>query len=202
MVGMEDFVGEEVFIAPSDAVVIELNRLQNQLKDLESSLFLIPEHLEGKITHFQGLILIGNKTEQVSNFDAKAFFKLLVEGSEPLWPGCTKQTTLSAVATLLNIKADHNMSHECFESLLKAIKSTLPDDHSFRRNRENFRKGKVENDMPAPRLSGTKMLDRVMRLPVIQFGKIVASEITNGFGDSHNWVRRSIFGNCLIGLQI
>eukprot|EP00268_Persea_americana_P051718 TRINITY_DN5732_c0_g1_i3.p1 TRINITY_DN5732_c0_g1~~TRINITY_DN5732_c0_g1_i3.p1 ORF type:complete len:594 (+),score=175.16 TRINITY_DN5732_c0_g1_i3:348-2129(+) len=33
MVGMEDFVGEEVFIAPSDPVVIELNRLQNQLKD-------------------------------------------------------------------------------------------------------------------------------------------------------------------------
>ena len=412
--------------------------------------------------------------EQVMNSDAKAFFKLLDEGSEPLWPGCTKQTTLSAVATLLNIKADHNMSHECFESLLKAIKSMLPDgeklpdnyyfckkmvkklglgyqkidacpndcmlfckenehktkrtlcshdrfkpnkegvttkktnipfkilryfpithrlkrlymssrtaehmtwharspakdgelnhpadgkawkdfnlahpgfameprnvrlglstdgfnpfghsavpyscwpvivtpynlppwmcmkqpylflslvipgpkspgknldvylrplidelkvlwedgvqtwdvstktnfnlraavmwtisdfpaygmlsgwsthgkmacpycmehtksfnlshgrkpcwfdchrrflpvDHPFRRNRENFKKGKVENDMPAPRLSGTEMLDRVMRLPVIQFGKIAASEIINGFGDSHNWVRRSIF---------
>ncbi|KAJ8646970.1 hypothetical protein MRB53_008718 [Persea americana] len=65
--------------------------------------------------------------EQVMNYDAKAFFKLLDEGSEPLWPGCTKQTTLSTVATLLNIKADHNMSHECFESLLKAIKSMLPD---------------------------------------------------------------------------
>ncbi|KAJ8624480.1 hypothetical protein MRB53_033010 [Persea americana] len=52
--------------------------------------------------------------EQVMNFDVKAFFKLLDECSEPLWPGCTKQTTLSAVATLLNIKADHNMSHECF----------------------------------------------------------------------------------------
>ncbi|KAJ8617933.1 hypothetical protein MRB53_014119 [Persea americana] len=162
--------------------------------------------------------------EQVMNSDAKAFFKLLDEGSEPLWPGCTKQTTLSAVATLLNIKADHNMSHECFESLLKAIKSMLPDGeklpdnyyfckkmvkklglgyqkidacpndyHPFRRNRENFKKGKVENDMPAPRLSGTEMLDRVMRLPVIQFGKIAASEIINGFGDSHNWVQRSIF---------
>ncbi|KAJ8648244.1 hypothetical protein MRB53_001267 [Persea americana] len=126
--------------------------------------------------------------EQVMNSDAKAFFKLLDEGSEPLWPGCTKQTTLSAVATLLNIKADHNMSYECFESLLKAIKNP-----PFRRNRENFKKGKVENDMPAPRLSGTEMLDRVMRLPVIQFGKIAASEIINGFGDSHNWVRRSIF---------
>ena len=34
MVGMEDFVGEEVFIAPSDPVVIELNRLQNQLKGI------------------------------------------------------------------------------------------------------------------------------------------------------------------------
>ncbi|XXG40610.1 hypothetical protein AAC387_Pa01g1288 [Persea americana] len=65
--------------------------------------------------------------EQVMNYDAKAFFKLLDEGSEPLWPGCTKETTLSAVATLLNIKADHNMSYKCFESLLKAIKSMLPD---------------------------------------------------------------------------
>ncbi|XXG71798.1 hypothetical protein AAC387_Pa07g1039 [Persea americana] len=65
--------------------------------------------------------------EQVMNSDAKAFFKLLDEGSEPLWPDCTKQTPLSAVATLLNIKADHNMSHECFELLLKAIKSMLPD---------------------------------------------------------------------------
>lgn len=34
MAGMEDFVGEEVFIAPADPVVIELNRLQNQLKGI------------------------------------------------------------------------------------------------------------------------------------------------------------------------
>ncbi|XXG73338.1 hypothetical protein AAC387_Pa07g2275 [Persea americana] len=72
--------------------------------------------------------------EQVMNSDAKAFFKLLDEGSEPLWPGCTKQTTLSAVTTLLNIKADHNTSHECFESLLKAIKSTLPDGEKLTDN--------------------------------------------------------------------
>ncbi|KAK1356552.1 hypothetical protein POM88_049808 [Heracleum sosnowskyi] len=52
--------------------------------------------------------------EQPMNFDAKAFLKLLEEGREPLWHGCIKHTKLSAVATLLNIKADHNMSHECF----------------------------------------------------------------------------------------
>ncbi|KAK1375805.1 hypothetical protein POM88_031998 [Heracleum sosnowskyi] len=60
--------------------------------------------------------------EQPMNSDAKDFFKLLDEGSEPLWDGCTRHSKLSAVATILNIKADHNMSHECFESLLKAIK--------------------------------------------------------------------------------
>ncbi|KAK1389010.1 hypothetical protein POM88_017188 [Heracleum sosnowskyi] len=104
--------------------------------------------------------------EQPINADAKDFFKLLDEGSEPLWDGCMKQSKLSAVATLLNIKTDHNMSHECFESLLKAIKN-----HPFRRNRENFRKGKVENDMSAPRLSGTEIRSRVMRLPAVPFGK-------------------------------
>ncbi|XP_074323740.1 uncharacterized protein LOC141660653 [Apium graveolens] len=69
--------------------------------------------------------------EQPMNSDAKDFFKLLDEGSEPLWDGCTKQSKLFAVATLLNIKADHNMSHECFESLLKAIKSMLPDSEKL-----------------------------------------------------------------------
>ncbi|KAK1400946.1 hypothetical protein POM88_000551 [Heracleum sosnowskyi] len=118
--------------------------------------------------------------EQPINADAKDFFKLLDEGSEPLWDGCMKQSKLSAVATLLNIKTDHNMSHECFESLLKAIKSRkpcwfdchrrfLPVDHPFRRNRENFRKGKVENDMSAPRLSGTEIRSCVMRLPAVPF---------------------------------
>lgn len=72
--------------------------------------------------------------EQPMNFDAKDFFKLLDEGSEPLWYGCTKHTTLSAVATLLNIKADHNKSHECFESLLKAIKSMLPEGEKLHDN--------------------------------------------------------------------
>ena len=64
--------------------------------------------------------------DQTTNFDAKAFFELLEHGNKPLWPCCTKQTTLSVVVMLLNIKANHNMSHECFESLLKAFKSMLP----------------------------------------------------------------------------
>ena len=72
--------------------------------------------------------------EQPMNSDARDFFKLLDEGSEPLWDGCTKHSKLFAVATLLNIKADHSMSHECFESLLKAIKSMLPDSKKLPNN--------------------------------------------------------------------
>ncbi|XP_063942632.1 uncharacterized protein LOC135150300 [Daucus carota subsp. sativus] len=67
----------------------------------------------------------------------------------------------------------------------------LPADHPFRRNRENFRKGKIETDMPVPRLSGAEMRTRVMRLPHVPFGK--NDKKINGFGESHNWVRTSIF---------
>ncbi|XXG88832.1 hypothetical protein AAC387_Pa12g0989 [Persea americana] len=86
-----------------------------------------------------------------------------------------------------------NLSHDRKPCWFDCHRRFFPVDHPFRRNRENFRKGKVENDMVAPRLSGTEMLEHVMRLPVIQFGKIAALEIINGFGDSQNWVRRSIF---------
>ncbi|KAL8125260.1 hypothetical protein AgCh_012807 [Apium graveolens] len=60
--------------------------------------------------------------EQPINSDTKAFEKLLEEGRESLWHGYTEQTKLFVAATLQNIKADHNISHECFKSLLKAIK--------------------------------------------------------------------------------
>lgn len=40
--------------------------------------------------------------------------------------------------------------------------------------------------MPASRLSGKEMRDRVMRLLIIPFGKIDATNIINGFGESHN----------------
>ncbi|KAL8134104.1 hypothetical protein AgCh_009246 [Apium graveolens] len=39
------------------------------------------------------------------------------------------------------------------------------------KNRENFRKGKVENDKPLLRLLGAVMRTRVMRLLIIPFGK-------------------------------
>lgn len=68
----------------------------------------------------------------------------------------------------------------------------LSVDHPFRRNRDNFRKEKIKNDRPASRLFGEEVRDRVMELSGIPFGKNAASETISGFGESYNWVRRSI----------
>ena len=43
-------------------------------------------------------------------------------------------------------------------------------DHPFRRNRVNFRKGKVEMDEPPERLAGSNVYDWVKQLPEIIFG--------------------------------
>ncbi|KAK1354775.1 hypothetical protein POM88_048031 [Heracleum sosnowskyi] len=62
-----------------------------------------------------------------------------------------------------------NSDAKAFSKLLEEGREPLWHDHPFRRNRENFRKGKVENDIPIPRLSGTELRARVMRLPVVPF---------------------------------
>ena len=73
------------------------------------------------------------------NSDSKAFQELLDEGSEPLWDGCTKHSTLSSVAILLNIKPDHNMSHECFELIMKEVNSMLPECEKLPHNYYYFK---------------------------------------------------------------
>ncbi|XP_042432996.1 uncharacterized protein LOC122019608 [Zingiber officinale] len=70
----------------------------------------------------------------------------------------------------------------------------LPRDHPFRRQAYKFRKGKVEIDSPPLRLSGKDIYQRVNRLPHVTFGKPPsATQPIDGFGKTHNWVKRSIF---------
>ena len=63
----------------------------------------------------------------------------------------------------------------------------LPENHPFRKNRINFRRGKTEFDNPAPRLSGEEVRDRVMNLDVVPLGKLTASADIPGFKTAHNW---------------
>ncbi|KAL6523806.1 hypothetical protein OROHE_016344 [Orobanche hederae] len=53
--------------------------------------------------------------------------KLKHDAALPLWPGCTKASKLSAVLTLYNLKAGHQVSDVFFTELLTAISELLPD---------------------------------------------------------------------------
>lgn len=69
----------------------------------------------------------------------------------------------------------------------------LPPSHPYRRNINNFMIGRVKLGLPPPRLNGTDMWNEVSRLLNIRFGKSGAKEKIAGFGQCHNWVKRSIF---------
>ncbi|KAL6518135.1 hypothetical protein OROMI_033836 [Orobanche minor] len=53
--------------------------------------------------------------------------KLKHDAALPLWPGCTKASKLSAVLTLYNLKAGHQVSDVFFTELLTTISELLPD---------------------------------------------------------------------------
>ncbi|XP_017972836.1 PREDICTED: uncharacterized protein LOC108661342 [Theobroma cacao] len=69
--------------------------------------------------------------EEDPNPNASSFYSLLSNVEEPLWVGCTKHTTLSAVSQLLNVKAEYNLSESCFDQLLEIIKNMLPSDENL-----------------------------------------------------------------------
>ena len=59
------------------------------------------------------------------------FQEVLSAANEPLYSGCDSQTKLSLTSRLLNIKADHNMSQDCFNDIVQAFDDTLPRDHNL-----------------------------------------------------------------------
>ena len=59
----------------------------------------------------------------------KRFFELLKHADRELWGGCEKATQLSAVARLLNIKADYNLSEKCYDAICQLLKDCMPGDN-------------------------------------------------------------------------
>ncbi|KAK8921612.1 hypothetical protein KSP39_PZI020469 [Platanthera zijinensis] len=69
----------------------------------------------------------------------------------------------------------------------------LPLDHPYRYQRDNFTKGRIETDAPPIQLTGHELEAIVAFLPKIDFGKTKDKDKIEGFGESHNWLKRSIF---------
>ncbi|GKU93033.1 hypothetical protein SLEP1_g6672 [Rubroshorea leprosula] len=99
--------------------------------------------------------------------DAKEFFDLLQAADTPIFDGCDDGVTV--------------------------LKWFLPLDHPFRRNKNDFIKGRTKNGTMLERLSGDEMRSRIHWLPDVLFGKPPQKQEINGFGEVHNWVKKSIF---------
>ncbi|KAG8378476.1 hypothetical protein BUALT_Bualt08G0141100 [Buddleja alternifolia] len=69
----------------------------------------------------------------------------------------------------------------------------LPLNHPYRYQKDNFTKGRIEIDPPFIRLTGEELEAVVASLPTIEFGKTKDKERIEGFGETHNWLKRSIF---------
>ncbi|XP_010468113.1 PREDICTED: uncharacterized protein LOC104748126 [Camelina sativa] len=68
--------------------------------------------------------------------------------------------------------------------------SFLPNDHSYRRNKKNFQKGRVVNDTPPQLLTGEELWNKVNVLPKTvdcggNHGRL------QGYGNTHNWHKQS-----------
>jgi hypothetical protein len=78
----------------------------------------------------------------------------------------------------------------------------LPINHRCRKNIKDFFIGRVEKDVARPRLSSEELHDVVLEYGDIVFGLQSGKQKFPGFGSTHNWVKRSIFGSFLIGRPI
>lgn len=77
----------------------------------------------------------------------------------------------------------------------------LPQDHPYRRNVQAFRRGKAITDYPPPWLTGEEILyERINNISGLKKtvecggnGHEKPARTIEGYGDSHNWVKKSIF---------
>ena len=69
--------------------------------------------------------------EEEPNETARNLYDMLQMADEELWPGCENHSQLSAVARLLNIKSEHQMSEKCYDAITSLIKEMLPEDNKM-----------------------------------------------------------------------
>ena len=60
----------------------------------------------------------------------------------------------------------------------------LPNDHTFRRNMNEFKKGEVDMDPPPPKFTPRKVWNRVKTYPKVTKGGV---KRIHGYGEWHNW---------------
>ncbi|XP_039122129.1 uncharacterized protein LOC120258759 [Dioscorea cayenensis subsp. rotundata] len=78
--------------------------------------------------------------DEPPNAAAKKLFDMLRAANQELWPGCENHSQLSAVARMLNMKAEHHLSERCFNDFCQFLKEILPSDNAIPSNFYNTKK--------------------------------------------------------------
>ncbi|XP_039133289.1 uncharacterized protein LOC120270354 [Dioscorea cayenensis subsp. rotundata] len=78
--------------------------------------------------------------EEMPNPTTQKLYDMLDTAKEPLWPGCESHTQLSAVARLLTIKSEFQMSERCYDTVLQFMKEALPTNNKLVDNFYNTKK--------------------------------------------------------------
>ncbi|XP_044372010.1 uncharacterized protein [Triticum aestivum] len=66
--------------------------------------------------------------------DAEAYYRLVNDGHQELYPGCKRFSKLQFLVRLLHIKNMRGMSNVCFDEVLTLIKEALPEGQALPKN--------------------------------------------------------------------
>ena len=113
----------------------------------------------------------------VSDFPAYGMLSGWMTAGRLSCPYCMEKTK--------SFRLKHGNKHSWFD----CHRQFLPANHIFRSNKSAFYKNREEHSPPPSRLQGEEIWERVSALPKASDhqGKVP------GYGESHNWSRRSIF---------
>ncbi|XP_052188767.1 uncharacterized protein LOC127799085 [Diospyros lotus] len=65
--------------------------------------------------------------EEEPNVDAQDFYEMLDNARTPIYDGCTTHTELSTAMRMLGIKADFNLSEQCYNAWVQLINELMPE---------------------------------------------------------------------------
>ncbi|KAL0309090.1 UNVERIFIED_CONTAM: hypothetical protein Sradi_5851300 [Sesamum radiatum] len=86
---------------------------------------------------------------------SERFFDVVQAVDQPLYSGCD-QSQLAAVARLVKIKAEHNMSERCYDHVSQWASDLLPRDHTLPSNYYNTKKMIRDLGLPVEKIHAYK----------------------------------------------
>ncbi|XP_074577237.1 uncharacterized protein LOC141833653 [Curcuma longa] len=97
-----------------------------------------------------------NVYENLNNQTYQQFQEMLSAADEPVWAGCDTHTQLSLTARLLNVKAEHNVSENCFNDFVQVMGEALPRDHNMPTDYYSMKKLVKDLGLPVERIDACR----------------------------------------------